>query len=123
MNTAVSSILKNLTPKRILFEDWIKKGMRLYGNERDAWQFKCPQCGHVQSAQSVREHNPGVDSGKPAIWLRNWVSIHCEGNLSSWHGCSYQELKAQLHSVYIVMDDGRELYVFPFAAADEDEAT
>ena len=43
----------------VLFEDWMKEGIRLYGPNMLDWRFKCPMCGHVQSLQDF--HDVGIE--------------------------------------------------------------
>lgn len=35
--------------RRVTFTDWQAEGVRLFGEDRRAWRFICPACGHVAS--------------------------------------------------------------------------
>jgi hypothetical protein len=40
-------------------DEWFARGKELFGNQHpEDWRFVCVNCGHVQSATSMMEHNP-----------------------------------------------------------------
>lgn len=36
-------------------EEWKAKGKKLFGDDVFKWQFKCPNCGHVQTPEDFRK--------------------------------------------------------------------
>jgi hypothetical protein len=40
---------------RMTPEEWTAEGKRLFGDDYNAWKFKCPICGHVQSVGDFRQ--------------------------------------------------------------------
>lgn len=52
-------------------DDWVAEGRRLYGEDKMDWKFKCPMCGHVQTAREFKE------AGKePYLAYQNCASRH-----------------------------------------------
>ena len=43
----------------VVMAEWAAEGERLYGKERLDWKFKCPFCGHVQTARMFK--NAGMN--------------------------------------------------------------
>jgi predicted RNA-binding Zn-ribbon protein involved in translation (DUF1610 family) len=41
--------MEKVEPKKIPIADWLAKGKELFGDDPKAWQFVCPNCGHVQA--------------------------------------------------------------------------
>jgi hypothetical protein len=34
---------------KMTYEEWEKKGLRLYGKDKREWKFKCPSCSFIQT--------------------------------------------------------------------------
>lgn len=43
-----------MSPVRVSFADWDAAGVERYGADREAWRFRCPSCGHVQTVAECR---------------------------------------------------------------------
>lgn len=100
---------------RLTHAEWSKKGTELFGPSPRKWKFKCPRCGHVQSGESVLEHNPSLDILK----IRNWIYYSCEGRHNKEHGCDWTLGGLfQIHRVEVVLDDGHVSPVFEFAETE-----
>jgi len=41
--------------KTMTLAEWNAEGERLFGEDRLAWRFRCPVCGHVASPQDFRK--------------------------------------------------------------------
>lgn len=46
-----------MTPKKVNIDVWQGQGRRLFGDNVALWKFRCPSCGHVQSALDYRSYN------------------------------------------------------------------
>jgi hypothetical protein len=45
-------------------QEWEAEGRKLFGSDKRKWKFICPNCGHVQSSESIRKaiENGTLDS-------------------------------------------------------------
>lgn len=47
----------NSNAKIIPIDDWADQAIKLYGGNKNHWQFVCPACGHVQIGQDFLAHD------------------------------------------------------------------
>ncbi len=69
--------------KILTFEQWEKKGEKLFGKDKKLWKFKCVKCGHVQTWQDFIDHK--IDEPETKFFfscLGRWVDkIGCDWTL------------------------------------------
>lgn len=72
-----------MTRHQIDVEDFRRIATETFGAP-DQWRFRCPQCGHVQSIASVKEHDtePNRDNF-------TWITFSCEGRFVPGFGCNW----------------------------------
>lgn len=70
---------------RLSYKEWIRKAKELYGKDSYNWKFKCPSCGHIQSINSMLEHNPSLKPMK----IQGSVYFNCEGMINEEYGCDW----------------------------------
>jgi len=51
----MSTIKKN--NNIIKYDEWIKKGVKLFGKDKRKWKFVCCNCGNAQSIEDFEKHN------------------------------------------------------------------
>jgi hypothetical protein len=87
-----------LTNQSIIFyDDWVAKGIELFGDNRKEWRFKCPVCGNIQSANDFIHF--GIEEPESKIYFS------CIGRWVKGTGCDYTLgglLKANMH--YVIKD-------------------
>ena len=51
--------------RKVTAEEWLAEGVRLYGDDKMKWRFKCPSCGYVASVQDWKD--AGAKEGQIAF--------------------------------------------------------
>lgn len=101
-------------------DEWNREGERLFGPDRLAWRFACPSCGHVAAVRDWKDAGASL----------NAVAFSCVGRWSldpktaarsAFHGkggpCDYAGGGLiGLNPVLVVHPDGKESFLFAFAA-------
>jgi len=88
-------------------EEWRKKGKELYGENARDWKFRCPACGHIQTAQDFRDND--IDpNGK--------VYYSCIGRWVPGNGCDWTlGGLLTIHTLEVIGEDDSKIPVFEFA--------
>jgi predicted RNA-binding Zn-ribbon protein involved in translation (DUF1610 family) len=107
-------------------DDWLAEAKRLFGPDARDWKFKCPACGHVQTARDFKAANADP----------NQVYFNCLGrylpNPRSAFGHNRKDAPKQpcdytsgglLRIGRQVEMDGKVHNVFPFASPDSRETS
>ncbi len=98
------------------YEQWEKKGIELFGTDKKNWKFKCASCGHIQSINSVFEHNPSLNKKE----IGRWIYIQCEGRTNKGHGCDWALYGfIKIHTREIIEEDGSRTLCFEFEGENE----
>jgi len=96
--------------KTLTIEQWKEKGKELFGDDMKYWEFKCSNCGHVQSVKSVLIHNNSLDVEK----IKEWITCNCEGRYTEGIGCNWS-LFGLLHNHTLeVIYNGKNVPCFEF---------
>jgi len=99
-------------------EEWKKKGTELFGEKALDWKFKCPACGKVSSGHDFKK--VGADAMD--------LTQKCIGNFldggepdpeNNEKGCNWKAY-GLFRIGDIVVCEGHELDVFPFATEEVD---
>lgn len=92
------------------YEQWLKKGEKLFGPNPEDWQFKCVNCGHIQTMSDFKN----TDCKDPKIL----VFQECIGNYrtGNGNGCDWTTYgHIQKHNC-VVTRYGKSVPVFEFAS-------
>lgn len=73
-----------MTRHRVDYNAWLRIGTELFGADMRQWKFRCVQCGHVQSGESVAARTPEL-AGK----ISDWITMSCEGRHVPGVGCNW----------------------------------
>ena len=106
--------------KKMTKEEWEKRGVELFGEDRFKWRFVCPGCGQVQSLEDFRKYKDrgatpdsatceclGRYEGGNASWLA--------GKVPASKRCDYAGYGLlRISPVTVVEDDGEERMSFAF---------
>lgn len=96
--------------RRLSYEDWIKKAKELFGKDSYNWRFKCASCGHIQSINSMLEHNPLLKAKD----FENSIYFNCEGRTNEGYGCDWS-LGGLFHVHKLEVEfNGKNVPVFEF---------
>jgi len=88
--------------KIIQYDEWKAEAIKLFGKKARFWRFKCPQCGHIQSIDSVLTHNPQL----PEADIRKWINYSCEGRFTPKFGCDWTLGGLfQIHKIEVIFTD------------------
>ncbi len=91
------------------FEEWMKKGEELFGEDKKNWRFKCPACGNTQTiAEFIKL---GLDKDK----ILGIFYYSCIGRWDKTQGCDYTTGGLFNISPIKIIKDGQESYAFAFA--------
>lgn len=94
----------------ISLKEWQDKGLKLFGKNPKLWEFKCPQCGHVQSIESMKKHTPNSKDD-----LDGYVHFSCEGRINREFGCDWTLGGLfKIHNTEVLTEDGEAHPVFEF---------
>lgn len=86
MDLLRNTLMPDTLARKILTrEAWLAEAESLYGKHPKHWQFKCPACGHVQSIESVIEHDKTMKPGR----VSEWIYYNCEGRHNPRYGCDW----------------------------------
>ena len=81
--------IEDLNKKRkmicVNLNDWEKVGMHFYGADKKDWRFKCANCGHIQSINSILSHNHTLDAKE----VGKTIYCECEGRINKGYGCDW----------------------------------
>jgi len=102
--------------------EWMAKGERLFGKDQIQWRFKCPICGHIQTAEDFREYkNHGATPSSAyckCIGRFNGNGrrdFGTEADSEDTVGCDYASFGLIHLGETVLADDGEITHVFPFA--------
>lgn len=102
----------------VTHKEWLAKADELFGKDSAGkdWRFVCVNCGNVQSATSMVEHNPELDIED----LANSVYFSCEGRLTEGRGCNWSLGGLfRIHKREVVTEDREHIPVFLFDGEQE----
>lgn len=103
--------------EKMTHAEWNALGEKLYGEDRTKWEFRCVNCGHVQSHAAVKARDLTIGD------TSNWIYFSCEGRMHKGHGCDWTLGGLfRIHKRVVVHDDGEESPVFLFAAEESMDA-
>lgn len=89
-------------------EEWEKKGIELFGEDRTAWRFVCPSCGHVASINDAKEKYPEIKG-------RGWSPpSECVGRYLKDLGCDWCAYGLFHGPLAIETEDGEVIFAFDF---------
>jgi hypothetical protein len=107
--------------QEITYNEWVKQAeiyFATYVNGHGPFlnfnnvKFKCVQCGHIQSVNSVIRHNPFLNTKD----VEKWIHCNCEGRVNKDYGCDWTLYGLFQHqNTIIVKRNGKEVKAFPFA--------
>lgn len=93
--------------RTISVEKWREKGKELYGEDAKKWKFRCPMCGHIQTAEDFRNNNLDPDGRVYYSCIGRWVrGSGCDWTLGGL---------LTVHTLEIITEDGNKVPVFEFA--------
>jgi hypothetical protein len=98
--------------------DWDREGIALFGEDRKAWRFVCPSCGHIAKASDWKE--AGAPPGSAAFsCVGRWLP-QCEEAFTKRGPCNYAGggLFA-INPVRVRFPDGKTIDAFEFAPLPE----
>ena len=99
---------------QMTYREWVRQTKLLFGEDSSKWRFKCPSCGHVQSIESIREHDPSLKIDDVA----QWIQYHCEGRTNKGQGCDWSLGGLfHIHTLEIITD-GESHPSFEFAEVE-----
>lgn len=68
--------------KKLSIDEWTKEGEKLFGKDKKTWQFKCVQCGNVQTYHDFEKL--GIESPE------HYVHFSCIGRFNEKKtGCDW----------------------------------
>lgn len=105
--------------KKITSQEWNALGVKLYGNRRIHWKFKCPNCNGVQTAL---DFIPYKRLGAPPVL----AMLVCKDNVvpASQRLSMTPPCRATIHSseesdlVFVTNEAGKVVPTFPFAHSE-----
>jgi hypothetical protein len=93
-------------PQTLLFDEWMKLGKELYGDDVKLWEFTCPSCKLVNSIALNLEH--GIKS--------EFAYSECIGRHTKKLGCDWAAYGLFNGPRELLQSDGtHRAYVFYFA--------
>lgn len=92
-------------------KEWLEEAKSRFGENMAKWRFKCAQCGHVQSIESMIEHNPKLDPEE----MRSAVYQECEGRHTKHQGCDWAIYGLFRIQKVEINFEGKNIPVFEFA--------
>lgn len=116
MNLSLPDPVNQAEVPTLTEEEWLEKGHELYGEDREKWEFVCPLCGHVQSAESMIENNPGMDEGD----IYRTVNQNCESRFNNSVQCRWRLGFIKYYFGIVVKTDEGQYKSFAFADMDTD---
>jgi len=102
-------------------KEWRRIGERLYGKNPLNWKFRCPICDHIQCAEDFRKYkaqgaNPNDAYQKCIGRYENGRSaFNCTKKEEKIEKCDYITTGFFNIGHIVVMEDKKQLTVFPFA--------
>jgi len=92
-------------------KDWKEIGLKYYKDIKD-FKFRCPNCKHNQSVNSVMKNNKELTEKE----VREFITSNCEGRYTKGKGCDWcLGGLFHIHKLEILQKDGRRHPVFEFA--------
>lgn len=104
-------------------EEIFKKAKELFGADNEQWRFRCPACGNIQSACSIRENQKNnifsQRFGKPKKGDAIYVERYCYAPNCDWSANGLFN-----SGILIILDPTKPhdenlkencYYIFPFA--------
>lgn len=100
---------------RISYDQWSSEGARRYGDDRMAWRFVCPSCGHVATPDDWQK--AGASEGAIAFsCVGRWSGVNKQAFAREGNGpCNYAGGGLFRINPVLIDRDGREHSVFDFA--------
>jgi len=100
-----------MSRERMSFAEWKALGKKLYGDDPRQWEFRCVQCGNVQSHASVTKRNPQIGN------TSTWIYYSCEGRHTDGVGCDWTLGGLfRIHQREVDDEKGKPVPVFLFAS-------
>lgn len=98
MNTITNVIQR----RRITVDEWNSEGVRRFGKRARDWQFVCPHCQTIQSAQDY------MDAGLDKETILGVLAYSCVGRFTRSKGCDWTLGGLfQIHTLEIVDEAGK----------------
>lgn len=77
---------------RMSFDEWNALGVKLFGEDRKKWRFRCPSCDHVQGYEEFAAVNTErEEAGDKKLDIATVVGFSCIGR---WDGHMDNEMCA-----------------------------
>jgi hypothetical protein len=90
-------------------EDWIKKGIELFGEDREKWRFHCPSCHNELSIEEARTKFASLEGC-------GWHPVsECIGRYTRDAGCDWCAYGLFSGPLFVKRDDETVTPVFDFA--------
>jgi hypothetical protein len=93
--------------KTLTFKQWLKEGEKLFGADREKWEFICPNCKEVQTLQDFINNGVKDPSG---MFYFSCIGREVEGRGCDW---SLGGLFT-IHKTEVISDDGEKVPVMEF---------
>lgn len=105
----------NQKNETITYGEWLKKGEKLFGENKAKWKFVCCNCGNVQSIEDFEKHN--IESPETKVYfscIGRWTGGKGElGNKEK--PCNYTVGGLLDISQLKIIKDKNEISAFKFA--------
>ena len=79
----------------LLFDDWEKRGVELFGEDKKKWKYKCPSCNHIQTPKDFIKMKAKPEN----------ANFNCVGRFKKGIGCNWSLGGLfSIHKVTVVKD-------------------
>ena len=95
----------------ITYDDWVKKGIELFGEDTNEWQFVCPACKHIAKVRDW--FDAGADEGAVAF---SCIGRYTGAKDGDEKPCNYAGGGLfRLNPIKVIMLNGTRRETFEFA--------
>ena len=95
------------TRRKVSLGEWRNEGRKLFGEDIKGWQFQCPVCKGIQTANLFRKHNIDPNGKVYFSCIGRWVNnIGCDWTLGGLF---------LIHTLEVQNEAGEYCPVFEFA--------
>ena len=104
---------------RLTLDEWLAQGIKLFGPDVDDWEFKCPNCGHIQTRRdwlalgmSKRQVDQRLGFSCIGRWLNPMKAVDF-GEMSTGFGCYYAgTMSPNISPITVIISPGEERPTF-----------
>lgn len=104
----------------------LAEGKRRFGEDFMQWKFKCPACGHVASAQEIKDAGGNPETQAYFCCIGRFKGAGSPNKEHNENGCNWTAggLFGTLgRGITVVTPDGKEHHIFDFADEDCSSST